>query len=1152
MSKVLVSAFASACLCAAAFAGYVTDGLLLRYDGIDNDGNGVHSDAPAAWKDLSGNGYDMPLPSGVVIGENEVWFPSNVTATLEGIAALSTVGNSNLTIEVVGYVDGDWTPVKKGRWEHGGLTVVTTSRLRFFFLHPHGEPFGIYTSYRGTMFGATYTAPRPQNGDWVRAWYSLPASHREWNSVGFVKRPHTYSFRHSNSRFELALDGGITYEGNGTVICDSAYASLDSNLTLGASEMGFHFRAMRIYTRHLTVAEMQQNAAEDALRFPSFEDAVPQCAKNVFSDSLYWFNGARAGEFNSGTSMPDVVRAGYGRHMMGDVVNFYGKSPKTDVSVETVDVVCPYARTIQKDRNTIRFLQPVWHDEAAGTNKVNCSVLYNNVAGSFTNGASYTVLARCKMESFVGPYSTLLRLNFGWSGERGLWLQFWRDGHIRVYNGTTSIDYRNMLNYAATAFTTNQWLDIAVTCGAGTNTLYLCREGGAFFSQKARITPRATKSASDYLFSFGGSHENTGTSVVDASQPFRGWISQLAVWGRELSETEVKAAFRGGCEAGDAWRVGVPTGDAGEFGGVSASIDISDQGAWLSMTNRLDWNGGRLAFRFATPDGCVNMARTLAITVTGASAASGAVDITMNGASVATELALAPGTTATAAVPASLFLADGNVLEIERTDDGSGSIEFDAFALSADLQDTSSVDAQRSDDDVFSSAAYWFVRPFDVDSSGTIFDYFSLDSYELRSIPQASIPAHMNHLWRRWNGPDWGGDNFYSHPTNYPVERMTVKCPLSGLELENERCLRFVTRTEELDGVPTSYMAALQKYIFPVTNNIGHSGVMRLKLDRFMLPTNRACVVISPGYNWSNHNGLSMWLCADDDADDVYVRINAGRSSVQIRDMLDYPSEDRIKIGKWMDVAYVMSNGWIRVYTCTEGGSLKMFGPQKLGDYSNYTRYPPNAERSMCCLGGSTATRGDTSSFMGFDGTFHSIALWPRPLSDDEVSAAMTWPRPDLVRIGIVNSSAAELPGGPNGAVIPLSGDFTGAPAAMLGGEPYEISFDVPEDAAKRNQQLTLYTLPDATDCEVEVYLNSRKVFSYAESGERIDSLSVGAGDKCTFGVHNSFLRGGRNTLSIRRIDGGTQPVGLDALVFGNGGKRVRVRSRMGLTITVQ
>lgn len=1154
MHRAFFAAVAVALFCAGAFADYVTDGLLLRYDGIDNGGVDVHSDASTVWKDLSGNGYDLTLPAGAVVGGNEIWFPSNVTATVEGIAALADEGGSNFTVEVVGYVDGDWTPLRKGRWDHGKYTVVTTSLLRFFFLHPHGEPLSFY-NYHGTAFGATYTTYRASNADWVRAWLSMPISHREWNSVGFVKRPHTYSFRHSSSKYEVAVDGGSAYDGQGSRICDTGFSSLDSNLTLGATEVGFHFRALRIYTRHLTVEEMRRNAAEDARRFPAFDDAVPQCAKSVFSDALYWFNGARAGEFNCYTSMPDVVRAGFGRHMVGDEVSYYDKSPKTDVSVEEMDVVCPYAQKVQSGQRAIRFRQPSWYDEAAETDKVNCTVLLNYIAGAFTNRSSYTVLARCKVESFVGPCATLFRLNYGWSAERGMWMQLYSDGHVRVLNGTTSIDYRKMQNYAATSFTTNQWLDIAVTSSGGTNILYMCREGGTFFSQKGTIKPVATKIASDYRFYFGGSNELTGTRDVDNSQPFRGWISQLAVWGRELSETEVRAAFSGGCGDGDAFRVGVPTGDAGEFGGTATSVDLADQDAWLTMTNRLDAKDCRLSFTFSIPKGRINQARTLAVTATGASAPSGAVDVTLNGTAIADGLSLAPGATATVAAPGSLFLADGNVLEIVRSDGGAGAIEFDAFSLSADAQETETVDAQRSDDDVFSSAAYWFVRPVDTDSSGVVFDLLcsTLHSWKFRSVLQAAIPAHTNHLWRRWNGPDW---DYYgtvmSNPTNYPIERMSVKCPLSGLDLEDEPCVRFITRTEYVDDVPKSYYAGISRYIFPVTNNVGHSGVMRLRLDSFMLPTNRSCVVVSPGYNWGNNNGLSLHLYADDGSDDIYVRINAGLSGIPVREMLDYPEKDRIKVGKWMDLAYVMSNGWVRVYTCTEGGSLKVFGPRKWGDYSNYAQYPPDAERSYCYLGGGTATSGDTSSFTGFNGVFHSLALWPRPLSDEEVRAAMTWPRPDLVRIGVVNSSAAELPGGPNGAAIPPSGDFTGAPASILAADPYEISFSVSADDAKRNQRLTLYTLAGEPDCEAEVFLNSRKVYSYAESGDRIDSLTVASGGKGTFGIHNSFLREGENVLSIRRVDGGTRPVGLDALVLGNGGKHVRVISRMGLTVTVQ
>ena len=42
-----------------AFGAYVTDGLVLRYDAIDNAGVGEHSDSPTVWKDLSGNNHDL-------------------------------------------------------------------------------------------------------------------------------------------------------------------------------------------------------------------------------------------------------------------------------------------------------------------------------------------------------------------------------------------------------------------------------------------------------------------------------------------------------------------------------------------------------------------------------------------------------------------------------------------------------------------------------------------------------------------------------------------------------------------------------------------------------------------------------------------------------------------------------------------------------------------------------------------------------------------------------------------------------------------------------------------------------------------------------------------------------------------------------------
>ena len=43
-----------------AYPGYIQEGLVVHYDGINNTGNG-HSNTTSTWKDISGNGNDMPL-----------------------------------------------------------------------------------------------------------------------------------------------------------------------------------------------------------------------------------------------------------------------------------------------------------------------------------------------------------------------------------------------------------------------------------------------------------------------------------------------------------------------------------------------------------------------------------------------------------------------------------------------------------------------------------------------------------------------------------------------------------------------------------------------------------------------------------------------------------------------------------------------------------------------------------------------------------------------------------------------------------------------------------------------------------------------------------------------------------------------------------
>ena len=53
-------------------SAYIQDGLVVQYDGIENAGPGRHEAAITAWKDLTGNGHDLPLNANDVVGADRV------------------------------------------------------------------------------------------------------------------------------------------------------------------------------------------------------------------------------------------------------------------------------------------------------------------------------------------------------------------------------------------------------------------------------------------------------------------------------------------------------------------------------------------------------------------------------------------------------------------------------------------------------------------------------------------------------------------------------------------------------------------------------------------------------------------------------------------------------------------------------------------------------------------------------------------------------------------------------------------------------------------------------------------------------------------------------------------------------------------------
>lgn len=62
---------------------YVSNGLILRYDGIDNNGLGSHSNIASQWKDLSGNGKHATASTQSITWEDDcVWLSTNEYFTL--------------------------------------------------------------------------------------------------------------------------------------------------------------------------------------------------------------------------------------------------------------------------------------------------------------------------------------------------------------------------------------------------------------------------------------------------------------------------------------------------------------------------------------------------------------------------------------------------------------------------------------------------------------------------------------------------------------------------------------------------------------------------------------------------------------------------------------------------------------------------------------------------------------------------------------------------------------------------------------------------------------------------------------------------------------------------------------------------------------
>ena len=226
---------------------YVQDGLVVQYDGIENAGSGLHEAAITAWKDLTGNGHDLPLNSGDTVGADCVnivkasrtasnaVFSAYSPITIEFNArptAMDAAGNWNAPIAAIPYIGAfGWD----GR--DGAISVM-----------------------RPQSATATAYNYRTYNSGYTKLASLVSAAQFQTYAVcpGYGKKNDANDPVYVNGA-QVAKTSGMDWDGN--------TRSSSLTLTVGHSKTASDVRSIRIYNRVLTADEIKINSAVDKIRF---------------------------------------------------------------------------------------------------------------------------------------------------------------------------------------------------------------------------------------------------------------------------------------------------------------------------------------------------------------------------------------------------------------------------------------------------------------------------------------------------------------------------------------------------------------------------------------------------------------------------------------------------------------------------------------------------------------------------------------------------------------------------------------------------------------------------------------------------------------------------------------------------------------------
>jgi hypothetical protein len=201
---------------------YVTDGLVAMWDGEWNAGGGVHDANATSWVDLSGNGYDITLPS-----SGATWDADHIALSSVSLNTyLPEVRRAEFTIECVASAAGSGAIVwmKNPSWVGGALVGWANGNGKCYY---------------------------------------------PWANIGTIGdlNLHSVSLSWSASSQRLLVDGSVIASTSGAINSRNVLSQIFLGEYNGIKMSSMNGYSVRLYSRALTATEIAANNAVDKQRF---------------------------------------------------------------------------------------------------------------------------------------------------------------------------------------------------------------------------------------------------------------------------------------------------------------------------------------------------------------------------------------------------------------------------------------------------------------------------------------------------------------------------------------------------------------------------------------------------------------------------------------------------------------------------------------------------------------------------------------------------------------------------------------------------------------------------------------------------------------------------------------------------------------------